>query len=73
MAGYLHGAAADVGYRAVEKPVHVTDLFATLLHQLGLDHNALTFRHQGRDETLTDAAVTGAIVVHELIEGPARA
>ncbi len=67
-AGYVHGATDDVGYRAVEKPVHVTDLFATLLHQLGLDHNRLAFRHHGRDETLTDASVTGAKVVHELIE-----
>ncbi len=71
--GYAHGATDDVGYRAVENPVHVTDLFATLLHQLGLDHNKLTFRHHGRDETLTDAAVTGAKVVHELIDEPARA
>ncbi len=71
--GYVHGATDDVGYRAVEKPVHVTDLFATLLHQLGLDHNKLTFRHHGRDETLTDSAVTGAKVVHDLVDGPARA
>jgi hypothetical protein len=70
--GYVHGATDDVGYRAVEKPVHVTDLFATLLHQLGLDHNKLTFRHHGRDETLTDAAVSGAKVVHELVDGPIR-
>ncbi|MBI3839450.1 MAG: DUF1501 domain-containing protein [Planctomycetia bacterium] len=72
-AGYVHGATDDVGYRAVEKPVHVTDLFATLLHQLGLDHNKLTFRHHGRDETLTDSSVTGAKVVHELVDAPARA
>ncbi len=70
--GYAHGATDDVGYRAVEKPVHVTDLFATLLHQLGLDHNRLTYRHHGRDETLTDAPVTGAKVVAELIDGPVR-
>ena len=57
----------------MEKPVHVNDLFATLLHQLGLDHNRLTFRHHGRDETLTDAAVTGAQVVHDLVEKPVRA
>ena len=68
--GYVHGATDDVGYRAVEKPVHVTDLFATLLHQLGLDHNKLTYRHHGRDETLTDSPATGAKVVGELITGP---
>lgn len=66
-AGHIHGATDDVGYRAVEKPVHVTDLFATLLQQLGLDHNRLTFRHLGRDETLTDAPVSGAKVIDELI------
>ena len=71
--GYVHGATDDVGYRAVEKPVHVTDLFATLLHQLGLDHDRLSYHHHGRDETLTDAAVTGAKVVHELIEGSPKA
>lgn len=70
--GHVHGATDDVGYRAVEKPVHVTDLFATLLHQLGLDHNRLTFHHHGRDETLTDAPVSGAKVVHELLEGALR-
>jgi uncharacterized protein DUF1501 len=69
-AGYAHGATDDVGYRAVEKPVHVTDLFATLLHQLGLDHNKLTYRHHGRNETLTDSPVTGAKVVGDLIAGP---
>ena len=72
-AGYAHGATDDVGYRAVEKPVHVTDLFATLLHQLGLDHNRLTFRHHGRDETLTDSPVSGAKVMGDLIDGPVQA
>jgi len=66
-AGHVHGATDDVGYRAVENKVHVTDLFATLLHQLGLDHDQLTYRHHGRDETLTDSPVSGARVVHELI------
>jgi hypothetical protein len=70
-AGYTHGATDDVGYKAVEKPVHVTDLFATMLHQLGLDHDRLTYRHHGRDETLTDSSVSGARVMHDLIEGSA--
>ena len=45
----------------------IPDLHATLLHQLGLDHERVTFRHHGRNETLTDAEVTGAKVVTELL------
>ena len=65
--GHIHGATDDFGYRAVKGRVSVPDLHATLLHQLGLDHTRLSFPHHGRDETLTDAAVTGARVVGELI------
>jgi hypothetical protein len=66
-AGHVHGATDDVGYRAVAGRVGVPDLHATILHQLGLDHERLTFPHAGRPETLTDADVTGARVVSELI------
>ena len=66
-AGYVHGATDDVGYRAVEKRVSVQDLHATILAQLGLDHDLLSYRHQGREETLTDSAVTKAKVVSELV------
>ena len=69
-AGYCHGATDEVGYRSVDGRVSVHDLHATILHQLGLDHNRLAYRHHGRDETLTDAAVSQARVVGELIEGP---
>ncbi len=65
--GHVHGATDEVGYRAVEGRVSVNDLHATLLHQLGLDHNELTFTHHGRPETLTDAVVTNARVVSEII------
>jgi hypothetical protein len=65
-AGHVHGATDDVGYRAVDGRVGVPDLHATILHQLGLDHERLTFPHSGRPETLTDADVTGAKVVREL-------
>ena len=54
----------DYGYYAVADKVHVHDLHATVLHQLGLDHTRLTYRHAGRDFRLTD--VHGH-VVHELI------
>ena len=52
--GYVHGATDEFGFKAVEKPVHVHDLHATLLHLLGFDHRRLTFRHAGRDFRLTD-------------------
>jgi hypothetical protein len=52
--GYVHGATDEFGYQAVEKPVHVHDLHATLLHLLGFDHERLTFRYAGRDFRLTD-------------------
>lgn len=52
--GTVYGATDDFGYRAVEKPVHVHDLHATILHLLGFDHKKLTYRHAGRDFRLTD-------------------
>ncbi|TDU81285.1 uncharacterized protein DUF1501 [Prosthecobacter fusiformis] len=54
--GHVHGATDDIGLRAVEDKVHVHDLHATILHLLGMDHESLTFRHNGRDERLTDVA-----------------
>lgn len=65
--GHIHGATDDFGYRAVKDTVSVPDLHATLLHELGLDHRRVTFPHHGRNETLTDAEVTGARVVREII------
>jgi hypothetical protein len=52
--GHVHGATDEFGYRAVEKPVHVHDLHATILHLLGLHHERLTYHHAGRDFRLTD-------------------
>jgi hypothetical protein len=71
--GHVHGATDDVGYKSVHEPVSVSDLHATILEQLGLDHNRLTYRHHGRDETLTDSVVTKARVVGELLTAPANA
>jgi hypothetical protein len=65
--GYVHGGTDEFGYRAVEKVVRVPALHATLLHALGLDHTRLTFPHEGRDDTLTDFAVTRADVVRDLL------
>ncbi len=52
--GHLHGKSDEIGYNVVEDQVHIHDLQATILNQLGLDHTKLTFRFQGRDYRLTD-------------------
>ena len=54
--GRTIGSSDELGYYAVEDPVHVHDLQATILHLLGLDHLKLTYRFQGRDFRLTDVA-----------------
>ena len=59
-AGHIHGATDDIGQSVAEGKVHIHDLHATILHLLGFDHEALTFRHAGRDFRLTD--VSGNIV-----------
>jgi uncharacterized protein (DUF1501 family) len=58
--GVTIGRTDELGYRAVEDPVHVHDLHATILHLMGLDHTRLTYRFQGRDFRLTD--VEGRVV-----------
>lgn len=63
--GMVHGATDDFGYNAIEDPVHVRDLHATMLHQLGIDHERLTFKHQGLDTKLT--GVEPAKVVHPIL------
>jgi hypothetical protein len=52
--GMSYGQTDEFGYNVVENPVHVHDLQATALHQLGIHHERLTFRFQGRDYRLTD-------------------
>jgi hypothetical protein len=58
--GHIHGATDPFGFKAVEDPVHVHDLHATMLHFLGFDHEKLTYRYAGRDFRLTD--VHGKVV-----------
>ncbi|MFT3882198.1 MAG: DUF1501 domain-containing protein [Gemmatales bacterium] len=58
--GYVHGSTDDFSYNITEKPVHLHDLNATILHCLGIDHERLTVKSQGRDYRLTD--VKGAVV-----------
>jgi hypothetical protein len=52
--GLTYGATDDLGYFAVENPVSVHDLHATMLYLLGIDHKRLTYRYRGRDFRLTD-------------------
>lgn len=52
--GMAYGATDEYGWDAIENPVHVHDLHATILHLLGLDHELLTYRFAGRDFRLTD-------------------
>jgi hypothetical protein len=62
--GTVYGATDEFGFKAQDKPVHVHDLHATILHLLGFDHTKLTYRHAGRDFRLTD--VFGN-VVHDIV------
>jgi len=62
--GTIYGATDDFGFKAVEKPVHVHDIHATILHLMGIDHLKLTYRYSGRDFRLTDVAGN---VLHDLI------
>jgi uncharacterized protein (DUF1501 family) len=59
-AGYTHGLTDDFGYEVVDQKIHVHDLHATILNQLGFDHERLIHRFQGRDFRLTD--VHGKVV-----------
>jgi hypothetical protein len=54
--GITHGKTDELGYSAVEDIVHVNDFHATILRLLGVDHERLTFRFQGRNFRLTDVA-----------------
>jgi hypothetical protein len=54
--GTIHGATDDFGFKAVDKPVHVHDIHATILYLMGIDHTKLTYRYSGRDFRLTDVS-----------------
>ncbi len=62
--GVSYGATDPFGLRAAVNKVHVHDLHATILHLLGLDHESLTYFHNGRDERLTDVAGN---VIHDIL------
>jgi hypothetical protein len=62
--GTVYGATDEFGFKAEEKPVHVHDLHATILHLMGFDHTRLTYHFAGRDFRLTDVHGT---VIRDLI------
>ncbi len=63
--GLVHGETDEMSYNIVRDPVHVRDLHATILHQLGIDHERLTYKFQGLDARLT--GVEPAKVVREIL------
>ncbi len=65
-AGQVIGATDAVGLRAAEEVAHVHDVQATILHLLGLDHERLTYRHNGRNERLTE---NGGEVIGKVVDG----
>lgn len=62
--GMTYGRTDDFGFKAVENPVHIHDLHATILHLMGIDHETLTYNYSGRDFRLTDVAGN---VIHDII------
>lgn len=63
--GTVHGTTDDFSYNIVEKPVHIRDLNATILHLLGIDHERLSLKHQGLDVRLT--GVEKAHIVKDIL------
>ncbi len=62
--GTIYGSTDDFAFKAVEKPVHVHDIHATILYLMGIDHKKLTYKYSGRDFRLTDVAGN---VLHDII------
>ena len=62
--GVTYGSTDEMGLYAADRPAHVRDVHATILHLMGLDHTKLTFLHDGRDERLTG---TSGQVIREVV------
>ena len=62
--GFVYGKSDELGYGIAEDPMHVHDFNATIMHLLGIDHEQLTFKYQGRPYRLTDI---GGIVAEKII------
>ena len=65
--GLVYGTTDELGFAAAENPVGVPDLFATILHQLGLDHERVTYPVHGINEDVTDTKANHARVIKELL------
>ena len=65
----MDGKADELGCGVVEDPTHVHDFNATIMHLLGIDHERLTFKYQGRPYRLTDI---GGVVADEIIAEPGQ-
>jgi hypothetical protein len=63
--GMVYGLTDDFSYNIADNPVHLLDLYATVLRCLGIDHERFTFRHQGLDQRLT--GVEGARIIPALL------
>ena len=63
--GISYGQSDEMSYNIVENPVHIRDFHATILHQLGIDHEKLSFKYQGLDQRLT--GVEPAKVVSDIL------
>jgi hypothetical protein len=64
-AGLIHGETDDFSYNIIKDPIHIRDFHATILNQLGFDHERLTYRYQGLDSRLT--GVEKASVIKALL------
>ena len=62
--GVSYGNSDDIGYKSVENRVHINDLHATILHLLGMDHEKLTYKYNGRRFRLTDV---GGHVIQDIL------
>ena len=62
--GTVYGATDEIGLYAIENKAHIHDIHATILSLLGVDHESLTFSHNGRDERLT---ITSGSVIRDII------
>ncbi len=63
--GAVHGETDEFSYNIVKDPVHIRDLNATILHQMGIDHERFTYPFKGLDQRLT--GVEESRVVHEIL------
>ena len=64
--GQAIGSTDEFGFKAVDEPIHVSDLHATILHLMGLDHRRLTYFHGGLNKRLTGVTAERTVVTKAL-------